>query len=365
MHAKKLVCFKCGEEYSPEERIFWCKKCGYSLDIWYDYKEIKNLVEKEEFLRAPVKHWKYWMFYPVQDLTKVVSMHEGGTALIKSRHFKNYWFKFEGVNPTGSFKDRGSTIEITKAIEKGEKEVLCASTGNMGASIAAYSARAGIKATIFVPKFASSEKIRQIQAYGASVKRIAGTYEHALEETKRIFKKKKTYLTGDYYYRAEGQKSVGFEIIDQLNWEIPENIVLPVGNGTLMFAVFKACKELKKVGLLKEIPKIFGVQASGCNSIKNGKIKIVKKPKTLASAIDCGNPIYGLEVLKAIEGSKGGLIAVSDKEMMLAMKELASEGIFAELSGAASLAGAKKFGLKEKTVCIVSGHGLKECRKYF
>ena len=186
-----------------------------------------------------------------------------------------------------------------------------------------------------------------------------------MEETKRIFKKKKTYLTGDYYYRAEGQKSVGFEIIDQLNWEIPENIVLPVGNGTLMFAVFKACKELKKVGLLKEIPKIFGVQASGCNSIKNGKIKIVKKPKTLASAIDCGNPIYGLEVLKAIEGSKGGLIAVSDKEMMLAMKELASEGIFAELSGAASLAGAKKFGLKEKTVCIVSGHGLKECRKYF
>jgi len=366
MHAKKLVCFKCGKEFSTGERIFWCSKCGYSLNVEYNYKEIKYLVEQEEFLRAPVKHWKYWMFYPVLDLTKVVSMHEGGTAIIKSRKRKDYWFKFEGVNPTGSFKDRGSTIEITKAIERQEKEVLCASTGNMGASIAAYSARAGIKASIYVPEFTSSEKIRQIQAYGAtSVKKVKGTYEHALELTKKIHKKEGTYLTGDYYYRAEGQKSIGFEIIDQLNWQSPENIVCPVGNGTLLFAVFKACNELKKVGLLDKIPKIFGVQASGCNPIKSGKILPVKKPKTLASAIDCGNPVYGLEVLEALKETKGRMIAVSDKEMAQSMKELGSEGIFSELSGAASLAGAKKLGLAGKTACIVSGHGLKESRKYY
>ena len=365
MHAKKLVCFKCGKEFPANSRIFWCSKCGYSLDVEYNYNEIKNLVEREEFLRAPVKHWKYWMFYPVQDLQKVVSMHEGGTALIKSRKFKDCWFKFEGVNPTGSFKDRGSTIEITKAIENGEKEVLCASTGNMGASIAAYSARAGIKASIFVPEFASAEKIRQIKAYGASVKKVKGTYDRALELTKKIFEKKGTYLTGDYYYRAEGQKSVGFEIIDQLNWESPENIVCPVGNGTLLFAVFKACKEFAKVGLLKSMPRIYGVQALGCNPIKKERVLPVKNPKTEASAIDCGNPVYGLEVLKAIKESKGQIIAVSDKEMAKSMKSLASEGIFAELSGAASLAGAQKLGLKGKTACIVSGHGLKESKSYY
>ena len=365
MHAKKLSCFKCGKEFPAEERIFYCTKCGYSLDVHYDYAGIRQLVERQEFLQAPVKHWKYWMFYPVQDLTKIVSMHEGGTALIKSRKSKDFWLKFEGVNPTGSFKDRGSSIEITKAIEKGEKEVLCASTGNMGASIAAYAARAGIKARIFVPKFASLEKIRQIQAYGASVKRVEGTYEHSLEETKKIHKKTGAYLTGDYHYRAEGQKSVGFEIIDQLGWNAPENIVCPVGNGTLLFAVFKACKELQKVKLLEKMPRIFGVQASGCNSIRDGKIFPVKKPKTLASAIDCGNPVYGLEVLKALKESKGKIIAVSDKEMAQGMKALASEGIFAELSGAASLAGALKEKLQGKTVCIVSGHGLKESRKYY
>ena len=365
MHALKLVCFKCGKEYRPDSRVFWCSKCGYSLDVEYDYKEVRRSIAQEEFLHSSPLHWKYWMFYPVQDLTKVVSMHEGGTALIKSRRLKDLAFKFEGVNPTGSFKDRGSTVEITKAAENGEKAVLCASTGNMGASIAAYSARAGIKATILVPEFTSAEKIRQIEAYGAAVKKVKGTYDHALAETKKIFKKKKTCLTGDYYYRAEGQKSIGFEILDQLNWDSPENIICPVGNGTMLFAVFKACWEMKKVGMVDKVPKIFGVQAAGCNPIVKGEIKPVKRPKTLASAIDCGNPVYGLEVLEALKESGGKIVAVSDEEMAKGMKELASEGIFSELSGAASLAALKKLNLSGKTVCVVTGHGLKESRKYY
>lgn len=365
MRAEKLVCFKCGKEFPENARIFWCTKCGYSLDVEYDYQGVKQAVKREEFLNAPIKHWKYWMFYPVKDLRNVVSMHEGGTALIKSRHFKDCWFKFEGVNPTGSFKDRGSTVEITKAIEAGEKEVLCASTGNMGASIAAYSARAGIKASIFVPEFASSEKIRQIKAYGANVKKVKGTYDHALSLTKKIFEKQGKYLSGDYYYRAEGQKSVGFEILEQCSPEMPENIVCPVGNGTLLYAVFKACQEFRKVGLIKGMPRMHAVQALGCNPLRKGSVFPVKNPKTEASAIDCGNPVYGLEVLKAVKESKGQVVAVSDQEMAESMKSLASEGLFSELSGAASLAGALKLGLKGKTVCVVSGHGLKESKSYF
>lgn len=366
MEIKSIKCFNCGKKYSPLRKIFECKKCGYSLDLVYDYHDIrKELSEGEEFFSMPISHWKYRAFYPIEDESKIVSLGEGATPLISSRDYRNFLFKFEGANPTGSFKDRGSAVEISKALEFREREVLCASTGNMGASVAAYSARAGIKARIFVPSFAPKVKVKQMLAFGAKVKIVKGSYEKAVEKTRALRKKKGYYLTGDYPFRTEGQKSIAFEIIEQLRFECPEYIVCPIGNGTLIYSTYKALKDFRKVGLIDEMPKLVGVQAEKCNPVVRAwstgeKIIPIKNPKTLATAINCGNPFDGGEALYAIHMSKGEAIDVKEKEILKAQKELASEGIQAEASGAVAFAGAKKLGLKDLAVIIVSGHGLKE-----
>jgi len=366
MEVGSIKCFKCGKKYSAIRKIFECRECGYSLDLEYDYHDIrKQLSEDEEFFLRPLSHWKYRAFYPVEEESKIVTLNEGATPLIKSRDYRDFLFKFEGTNPTGSFKDRGSTMEITKAMEFRQKTVLCASTGNMGASVAAYAARAGIEARIFVPGFAPKAKVRQMKAFGARVETINGSYEKAVEKTKKLRAKHGYYLTGDYPYRTEGQKSVAFEIIEQLRFECPEYIACPIGNGTLIYATYKALVDFNKVGLIDEMPKLIGVQAENCNPVVKAwetgeKIRPLKNPKTVATAINCGNPFDGREALYAIHMSKGEAVAVKEKEIISAKKELASEGVHSETSGAVAFAGAKKLGLKGEAVIIVSGHGLKE-----
>jgi len=365
--AKKIVCFNCKKEYPPNAVIFECDSCKGPLDIVYDYKFIRKHLIEDTFLRDSVNHWKYYHFYPIEDYSKIVSFNEGGTPLLK---VGKYMIKYEGVNPTGSFKDRGSTIEITKANELSIKSVVCASTGNMGASVAAYSARAQIKAKIYVPSIATKEKIFQIKAYGAEVVNVKGDYDVALNMTKQLRIKERAYLTGDYPYRGEGEKSVGFEIIDQLNWQSPDYVVCPVGNATLIYSVFKALNELREVRLIKKIPKIVAVQANNCNTIvkafnSKSKIKIVKDPETVASAIACGNPVDGIKALYALKKSNGLAVSVSEKEILEAKKELGHKGIFAEPSGAVSYAGSKKLSLRGDVVCVVTGHGLKDNRQEY
>ncbi|MEW6295258.1 MAG: threonine synthase [Candidatus Diapherotrites archaeon] len=370
MHAKNFVCFKCGREYSMEPVLFECPSCNYSLDIEYNYSELRKLVKRYEFLNDQIRHWKYWMFYPIKDLSKIVSLQEGGTPLIHSNKIRDYHFKFEGSNPTGSFKDRGSTVEVSKALELGVKEIACASTGNMGASIAAYSAKAGINATIFVPGFATKEKFAQISAHGARIVRVKGSYDDAVKKTKQLKKKRNVYLMGDYPFRGEGEKSIAFEVIEQLNYEVPDFIVSPIGNGTLIYSVFKGLNEFRKAGLIKKIPRIVGVQVNKCSPVvkawKNNlkEILVIKNFSTIATAIACGNPVDGLEALHAIKASKGLAEEVTEKEILSAQKELGKEGLYAEPSGAVSFAGAKKLGLKGRVACIVTGHGLKDTKKY-
>lgn len=347
------------------DSIFECS-CGSPLEITYDYNEIEKVVIKEDFRRTSPNHWKYWAFYPMEQPSKAITMDEGGTPLIKSKKNENLMFKYEGVNPTGSFKDRGSTVEISKAAQIGIKEIWCATTGNMGASVAAYCARAGIKANIVIPKSIPKSKIDQIISYGAEVKRIAGNYDKAFKFTKELRKKKRVYLVGDYPFRGEGEKSVGFEIADQLHFEPPDWVIEPIGNGTLLYSTFKAFYELAEIGLINRIPKFAGIQAVGCspvyNAWKEGKDEIsqVKRPKTIASAIIVGNPIDGPKALFAIRKSRGVCEKVSDKEIIQAQKELALEGIYAEAGGAVAYAGAKKLKLEGKVVVLVTGHGLKE-----
>jgi threonine synthase len=368
-HAKAFVCVECGKNFKPKKKLFHCKKCGGSLDIEYDYKLIENMIIKESFIREDSWHWKYWMFYPVLDLSNRITLREGGTPLLKSNKFskKNLqvYLKFEGSNPTGSFKDRGTTVEISKAVEFGMKKVCCATTGNMGASVSAYCAKAGIDCKIFIPKDAAGSKVKQIQAHGAEMIRTKD-YSDAFRKCERYAHKTGSYLTGDYPHRCEGEKSVGFEIADQLNWKVPDYVICPMGNGTLIFAVWDAFNDLKKVNLIDKLPKMVGIQAKGCSPIvdaynKKRKIKPIKNPKTIASAIECGDPVDGEKALTALKKSKGFVKKVSDKDIIHTLKILArKEGLFVEPSGAVSLIGMFKLKrLKGNVVCILTGHGLK------
>ncbi|HIG95510.1 TPA: threonine synthase [Candidatus Woesearchaeota archaeon] len=373
-YATSIQCMHCKKIFSSELTLFACASCGGPLDILYNYEQIKRQIVNSVFLREPITHWKYSMFYPINQLDKIVTLQEGGTPLVPSVAKEDakgsLFFKYEACNPTGVFKDRGTSVEITKAVELGIKEVACATTGNMGASVAAYAGRAGIKARIFIPNFASPIKIQQIKSYGATIIRAGKTYDDAHAKVRALRQQKHIYLAGDYAHRAEGQKSVGFEIVDQLNWQPPSAIVMPVGNGVLFSAVYKAMCELKIVGLIKKLPRLIAVQAKGCNPIvqayRNKKKIITPQPKakTLATAILCGNPLEGERVLEAIRATKGTAVSVSDQEMLLAQKQLGKQGLFAELSSTASYAGVHKLGLhhqnKGPVVCVLTGHGLKD-----
>ena len=330
----------------------------------YKNRAQRKAVRSKTFALARPYHWKYWMFYPVRR-ERTVTLEEGGTPLLQSTKHTNLLFKYEGENPTGSFKDRGSTLEITHARELGAHKVVCASTGNMGASVAAYAARARIGAEIFLTKGASAVKTAQIRAYGAFVVRYGKTYTETLEKTFELARQG-AYLTGDYAYRLEGQKSVAFEIADSMKWRVPAYVFVPVGMGTLAFATYKAFAEMKEVGLTYRMPKIVVVQAAGCAPLvkawESGAhvIEPAKKPKTIASAIDCDLPNYGHEVLHALKKTGGFAVSVTDKQIVSAQHSLGKEGIFAEPGAAASYAGFLKVKPGESAVCVVTGSGLKD-----
>jgi threonine synthase len=370
MFAKNLACL-CGKTFPLNADLFLCPACGRSLEVGYDYASMRKRISKGALGKRPFSHMRYREFYPVRD---PVSIGEGGTPLLESRNIGrriglDLCFKLESLNPTGSFKDRGSSVEVAKAVDYGAKSVVCASTGNMGASVAAYSAVAGLKCHIFVPKAASHVKMEQILAYGAKVFHVSAGYSSVEGLVERISSRPDFYLLGDYLWRREGTKSVGYEILEQ---SAPDWIFSPVGNGTLVSATWKAAREFSLLNLAKKRPRIAAIQASGCSPVarayKTGKpLKPQKHARTIAHAIECEYPIDGERVLAAVKQSGGFASAVTDSEIIRARELLArEEGIFAEPSGAAALAGLirnrDRIDKDEKVVCIVTGHGLKNPR---
>jgi threonine synthase len=374
MYETRVFCPSCGKEYPPGMLILRCGKCGSTLEMGFDYRRLKQALDRESMLSRPFLHSRYLELYPVKSL---VTLQEGGTALLRSRNLERelklkfeLHFKYEGTNPTGSFKDRGSSVEVAKALELKAKRVVCASTGNMGASVAAYSSLANIGCSVLTPKDTATTKMEQMLAYGASVYRTSGDYTQAMRMAEEVSRDGKAYLLGDYLYRREGTKSVGFEICEQLpgaDW-----IFCPVGNGTLITAAWKAFREFKILGFSKTLPRMAGIQAQSCSPITHAfcskcSIRPVKNPRTIATAIECGDPIDGAGVLRAIRDSKGFAGAVSDKEILKARELLGRrEGLFAEPGGAAAFAGILKSKGKiepgSKVVCLVTGHGLKSPR---
>jgi threonine synthase len=219
----------------------------------------------QKFKKMPISHLKYAPALPLpKNAKKWISEQEGGTRLVQSLRKKNVFYKLEYENPTGSFKDRGSQVEISHAAANGVKHVVCASTGNMGASISAYGARAGIRVTIVVPRNTPINKLKQIKMYGAQLIQVPGDYSDALRKTWEMAAfDEKIMLCGDYPLRAQGQKTIAYEVVEQLGWKAPENMMVPIGNGTLVYALYMGFREMMELGLIKKMPRLMGVQGRG------------------------------------------------------------------------------------------------------
>lgn len=316
---------------------------------------------------------QYGQFLPVSGSTPVVTLHEGNTPLISAQRIREVvhqditiHFKYEGTNPSGSFKDRGMTVAISKAIENRARAVICASTGNTSASAAAYSARAGIGAIVIIPegKIAMG-KLAQAIIHGAMVIQINGNFDDALRIVMALVEKYSFALVNSINpFRIEGQKTAAFEVCDQLG-SAPVYHALPVGNAGNITAYWKGYKEYHVAGRIQRLPKMIGFQAAGAAPIVRGAP--VKEPETVATAIRIGNPA-SWKGAEAARDESGGIIAdVTDEEILAAYKYIASkEGIFCEPASAASLAGVIKlsqmnyFSDGDSVVCTLTGHGLKD-----
>ncbi len=389
-----LRCFGCKETYPIDDygKFYRCKACGNLLEV-----KRTGRISKVKKRTARLGVWKYLDLIPLWNERNIVSLSEGGTNLIECRNLaklfglKSLFVKFEGQNPTASFKDRGMTVGISKAVELGFKKVMCASTGNTSASLAAYSARANLHCVVLVPKGKiAMGKIAQAIAYGAEILQVDGNFDDSLRVASEICETNHEILLLNSLnpFRIEGQKTTSFEIVEQLSGRVPDYVVLPVGNGGNITSVWKGFSEIFENGLQNIVgrhrgstpPKIIGVQAEGAAPIarafKEGRfdsIDPVLNPHTEASAINIGSPVSWMKALAAIHDSHGSADYVSDDEIFKAQKLLASkEGLFVEPASATPIAYLTKIArmrglsdeydkMKNSTiVCIATGNGLKD-----
>ncbi len=372
----RLVCVHCAATYAPDQIIYTCKHCGHLLTVEYDLDGID--VSRDEWDRRPLSVWRYREILPVQG--EPVSLQEGGTPLYhlekigKELGLPELYAKHEGMNPTGSFKDRGMTVGVSMARQLGMTSVACASTGNTSASLAAYAAKAGIPCVVLLPagKVALG-KVAQALMHGARVISIRGNFDRALEMVHELCISHGLYLLNSVNpYRLEGQKTIGFEAIDQLG-DVPDRIVLPVGNAGNISAVYKGLRELEALGFIDRLPMMTGIQAAGSQpvvkAIEQNLDELVPEPapETVATAIRIGAPVNAEKALVAIRATGGTAAAVTDDEILRMQQDLARmEGIGVEPASAASVAGIRKLAEQglidkdERIVCVVTGHLLKD-----
>jgi threonine synthase len=314
---------------------------------------------------------RYREFLPVTEKTPLLSLHEGNTPLIHAANLSRrlgveLYLKYEGLNPTGSFKDRGMVMAVAKAMEEGSKTIMCASTGNTSAAAAAYAARAGLRCIVLIPSGnIALGKLAQAIAYGAEVIAIDGNFDEALRIVREITASEPITLVNSVNpYRIEGQKTSSFEICDALG-KAPDILAIPVGNAGNITAYWKGFKEYKQAGKIEQVPKMYGFQAAGAAPLVLGRT--VEHPETIATAIRIGNPASKEGAVAAIRESAGLVDAVTDEEILEAYKLLArAEGIFCEPAPAASLAGVIKLRQAGKIAdgttiaCVLTGNGLKD-----
>ncbi|MDD1718863.1 MAG: threonine synthase [Methanoregulaceae archaeon] len=372
----RLVCVSCGAEYPPDEIIYHCRKCGHLLAVQYDLTDLE--IDPAVWRSRPLSVWRYKELLPVT--IPPVTLAEGGTPLYhlerlgKSMGLRHLYAKHEGMNPSGSFKDRGMTVGVSMALQLRRTSVACASTGNTSASLAVYGAKAGIPAVVLLPagKVALG-KVAQALMHGAKVISIRGNFDRALEMVHDLCISHGLYLLNSVNpYRLEGQKTIGFEAIDQLGC-VPDRFVLPVGNAGNISAVHKGLIELVALGLIDRYPMMTGIQAAGSapvvRAIEENLPEVIPEPHpdTVATAIRIGAPVNAEKALTAIRKTGGLAASVTDEEILKMQRDLARiEGIGVEPASAASVAGVRKLVTEgridrdEKIVCVVTGHLLKD-----
>ncbi len=361
-----LRCQSCQKVYSPSEPRWKCS-CGGFLTIDFHARfPIKTIKQRKPTL------WRYREALPIHQDQAIVSFDEGFTPLIQEEVYgKLVWLKQEYLFPSGSFKDRGASVLVSKIKELGLKNIVEDSSGNAGAAIAAYCAKASITCHIYVPQKTSLNKLLQIQQYGACLHRIQGdradTADAAWQHAQT------TYYASHYWnpYFFQGTKTYVFEIVEQLGWRAPDVLFIPVGNGTLLYGSYLGLKELQQEGIIDRLPRIIGVQAQNCAPLaaaweNNGEIKaIVSLKETIAEGIAIPNPIRAEDILHSVKKTNGDIITVTEEEILDATKSIGKKGYYIEPTSAVSIAALKKLSMKEND-CVVlplTGHGLKTKQK--
>lgn len=374
-----LKCRECGREY-PVDPIYVCEFCFGPLEVVYDYKKIKKVLTKKNIKNREENLWRYKELLPI-DGEPQVGLETGFTPLIKADNLAKelgvselYVKDDTVVHPTLSFKDRVVAVALTKAKEFGFDTVACASTGNLAHSVSAHGAKAGFKRFVFIPANLEASKIVASLVYEPNLVAVDGNYDEVNRLCSEIANKYKWAFVNINIrpFYAEGSKTQGFEIIEQLDWKVPDNVVVPCASGSLLTKVWKAFKEFKKIGILKKLDtKVFAAQATGCSpivaAIKQGTDVIRPvKPDTVAKSLAIGNPADGFYARQVVRETGGYGEDVSDKEIIDGIKLLAkTEGIFAETAGGVTVACTKKLiesgkiGRDKTTVICITGNGLK------
>jgi len=372
-----LRCIACGRLYEPSPRLILCPRCGGLLEV------VVEPIHKPSWglwrLRRPGV-WRYVELLPLPRGAAPVSLGEGGTPLVRLSNIEalrgvRVFAKNEGVNPTGSFKDRGMSVAVTLARSIGARSVVVASTGNTAASAAAYAARAGMRAIVVVPRGrVAIGKLAQSTLYGAAIVEVDGNFDEALKAVMEAVKDNPGLYPLNSFnpWRLEGQKTIAFEIADQLG-HTPDWVVVPVGNAGNISAIWKGFRELWEIGLVDRLPRLAGVQASGAAPLamawRRGLEEplFLDNPETIATAIRIGRPVNWPKAMRAVRESGGLFVDVTDDEILEAQRLLARrEGLAVEPASAASLAGLLRLvrdGIidrGESVVLVLTGHGLKD-----
>ncbi len=379
-HVKGLKCRECARPYPAQPRHV-CEFCFGPLEVDYDYQAIRQQLTKQSIQEGPPTMWRYRALLPI-DGEPAVGRHCGFTPLVRARNLGkalgllNLYVKNDTVNhPTLSFKDRVVAVAVNKAMEFGFPVVACASTGNLANSVAAHAAEGGLTSFVFIPSDLEQGKVVGTAIYAPNVIAVDGTYDEVNRLCSEVADKYGWAFANINLrpYYAEGSKTFGYEIAEQLGWRAPDHIIVPAAGGSLITKVWKGLQEFCSMGLIPEVPtRMHVAQAAGCGpivtAVKAGSevIRPVKQPRTIAKSLAIGNPADGYYAFKVVKGSGGSGEHASDEEIIDAMKLLAStEGIFAETAGGVTVAATRKLvqqgliGRHEVTVISLTGNGLK------
>lgn len=363
-----LVCSNCGEEYSLNEPIWKCKKCGGVLNIKFTAEFPLSKIKE----RKPTM-WRYKEAIPLQNVENNVSFNEGYTPIEEMDFNGNsVQMKQEFLFPTGSFKDRGASVLVSKINNLGVKHVVEDSSGNAGCAIAAYTTKADITCEIFVPKTTPAGKLVQIRTYDAKLTKVKGdrkaTAKAALKAAEKHY-----YASHSWNpFFLHGTKTFAFEVCEQRDWHAPDHVVLPVGNGTLLLGTYIGFQDLYNASIIQKMPRIIAIQSEHCNPLSQmfekrlAQVPDIKPRKTLAEGIAIVNPIRAQQIIAAVEKTDGEFINISEESIKTALEEMGKRGYYIEPTAAATIAGIKKLGeeyVGEEIVSVFSGHGLKATQK--